>query len=194
MVDILFKENTTMTQPGSKVKQMALISLMTAIICVLAPISLTLPTSPVPISPANMVICFTVMILGMKRGTLSVLIYILLGLAGLPVFSYFTGGIGKLLGPTGGYIMGYLFLSLILGLFAERFKNKPIPSIIGALLGTICLYAFGTVWMMLQLEISLTTALWTGVLPYIPADLIKIIAAILMGNRLRKRLTQSGLI
>ena len=183
-----------MTQPGSKVKQMALISLMTAIICVLAPISLTLPTSPVPISPANMVICFTVMILGMKRGTLSVLIYILLGLAGLPVFSYFTGGIGKLLGPTGGYIMGYLFLSLILGLFAERFKNKPIPSIIGALLGTICLYAFGTVWMMLQLEISLTTALWTGVLPYIPADLIKIIAAILMGNRLRKRLTQSGLI
>lgn len=183
-----------MTQPVSKVKQMALISLMTAIICVLAPISLTLPTSPVPISPANMIICFTVMILGMKRGTLSVLLYILLGLAGLPVFSNFTGGIGKLLGPTGGYIIGYLFLSLILGFFTRHFKNKLLPTAIGSLLGMICLYGFGTVWMMLQLEIHFTAALWMGVLPYLPADLIKITAAIIMGSKLQKRLAQSGLI
>ncbi len=182
-----------MTQPGSKVKQMALISLMTAIICVLAPISLTLPTSPVPISLGNMVICFTVVILGMKRGTLSVLLYILLGLAGLPVFSYFTGGIGKLLGPTGGYIIGYLFLAGILGFFTEHFKSKPFFNMLGAFLGMLCLYLFGTIWLMLQLDINLTAALWTGVLPYIPADMIKILTATLLGEHLRKRLIQEDL-
>lgn len=182
-----------MTQSSSKVKQMAFTSLMTAIICVLAPISLTLPTSPIPISLGNMVICFAVTILGMKRGTLSVLLYILLGLAGLPVFSNFTGGIGKLLGPTGGYIIGYLFLALIFGFFVDHFKNRPATNALGALIGMLILYLFGTLWLALQLDLSFTASLWAGVIPYIPADIIKTAIALIMGMQLRKRLLRAGL-
>ncbi len=183
-----------MTQRSSKIKQMALISLMTALLCVLAPISLTLPTSPIPVSLGNMAICFTVVLLGMKRGTLSVLLYLLLGLAGLPVFSHFTGGIGKLLGPTGGYLLGYLFLALILGYFTDRFQNRRITNVLGALLGQLYLYLLGTLWLAMQLHLDFMAALFAGVLPYIPADLLKTALALFIGSRIRKRLVQAGLV
>lgn len=183
-----------MTQQGSKAGQMAVISLMTAILCVLAPLSVTLPTSPVPLSMANLVICFTVIILGMKRGVLSVLLYLLLGLAGLPVFSGFTSGIGKLLGPTGGYILGYLLLALILGFFAEHFQNHHSTNALGALLGMLVLYLVGTLWLALQLDLSLKAALFMGVIPYLPTDIIKIVLALFLGAQIRKHLTRAGLI
>lgn len=173
---------------------MVLVSLMTAIICMLAPISLTLPTSPIPISLGNMVICFTVTILGMKKGSLSVLIYLLLGLAGVPVFSNFTGGIGKLLGPTGGYLVGYLFLAMLLGFFMEHFKNRHTTNFLGALFGMLILYLFGTIWLALQLDLNFTAALLVGVAPYIPFDIIKILLSISIGTHLRKRLLQAGLL
>ena len=173
---------------------MVLVSLMTAIICMLAPISLTLPTSPIPISLGNMVICFTVTILGMKKGSLSVLIYLLLGLAGVPVFSNFTGGIGKLLGPTGGYLVGYLFLAMLLGFFMEHFKNRHTTNFLGALFGMLILYLFGTIWLALQLDLNFTAARLVGVAPYIPFDIIKILLSISIGTHLRKRLLQAGLL
>jgi len=173
---------------------MVLVSLMTAIICMLAPISLTLPTSPIPISLGNMVICFTVTILGMKKGSLSVLIYLLLGLAGVPVFSNFTGGIGKLLGPTGGYLVGYLFLAMLLGFFMEHFKNRHTTNFLGALFGMLILYLFGTIWLALQLDLNFTAALLVGVAPYIPFDIIKVLLSISIGTHLRKRLLQAGLL
>ncbi len=183
-----------MSSDNSKIKQMVLVSLMTAIICMLAPISLTLPTSPIPISLGNMVICFTVTILGMKKGSLSVLIYLLLGLAGVPVFSNFTGGVGKLLGPTGGYLIGYLLLALTLGFFVDHYENHIVFHSLGAFLGMLLLYLFGTVWLALQLDLSFTAALWIGVIPYIPLDILKIIVALSIGMHLRKRLLHAGLL
>ncbi len=183
-----------MISGNSKIRQMTLIGLMTAVLCILAPLSLTLPISPVPVSMGNMAICFVVAVLGLKRGFLSVLLYILLGLAGLPIFSNFTGGMGKLFGPTGGYLIGYLFLALLFGFFMERFNNRPVSNFCGAAAGMLLLYLFGTVWLAFQLDLDFISALWAGVIPYIPLDVVKIILAVILGTKLRKRLLQAGLL
>ena len=93
------KTSTITLKPNAK--QMALVGLMAAVICILGPISLAIPISPVPISLGSMAVYFVVSVLGMKRGTISVIIYMLLGFAGLPVFSGFSGGAGKLFANCG---------------------------------------------------------------------------------------------
>jgi biotin transport system substrate-specific component len=183
-----------MNETNTKVKQMAIIGLMTAIVCVLAPFSLNIPISPVPISLGSMAVYFAVTVLGMKRGTVSVVLYILLGLVGLPVFSNFSGGAGKLFGPTGGYIIGYIFLALIFGFFVEHWKNNLGLNIAGAVLGTLVLYLFGTVWLAYQLSLGFVAALWAGVIPYIPGDIVKLIIAMAIGMQLRKRLLKANLV
>ena len=100
---------------NTKTKELTLIGLMAALTCIAGPLSLPLPFSPVPISLTNLAIYFSVYILGMKRGTISYLVYLLLGLVGLPVFSAFTSGPAKLFGPTGGYLIGFIFIALISG-------------------------------------------------------------------------------
>ena len=89
-------------------------ALMTAVTCILAPLSI--PIGPVPISLTNLAIYISLYLLGWKRGTISYLIYLLIGLVGIPVFSGFTGGPAKLAGPTGGYIIGFIVMAVIAGL------------------------------------------------------------------------------
>jgi len=176
------------------VKQLALVGLMAAVICVLGPWALNIPISPVAISLGTLAIYFVISVLGMKLGTISVIIYILLGLAGVPVFTNFTGGPAKLFGPTGGYIIGYIFLALIAGFFVDRFgKNLPVY-IAGMILGTVVLYIFGTLWLGYQMDFTFTQALMAGVVPYIPGDLIKLAIAMAVGIQIRKRLIKAGLI
>lgn len=176
--------------------QLALTAVMTAIICILGPMTLMIPVSPVPISLANLAICLSIVILGMKLGTLSCILYLLIGLIGLPVFSGFSGGIGKLAGPTGGYLVGYLFLALIGGFFVERFSGRNVKQRalqgVGLLLGTVVLYAFGTVWLAYMAGMNFTEALAAGVLPFIPGDLVKIFITLLVGSEVRARLLQAG--
>ena len=93
------------------IKDMTITALMTALICVLGPFSL--PIGPVPIALTNFVIFITLYVIGMKRGLIAVALYLLIGLIGLPVFSGFGAGIGKLVGPTGGYLIGYLPMALM---------------------------------------------------------------------------------
>lgn len=176
------------------IQQMCLIGLMTAVICVLAPFSIYIPISPVPISLGLLAIYFVITVLGMKRGTISVLIYILLGLAGLPVFSGFSGGAGKLFGPTGGYIIGYIFMSLICGFFMDKWKHNIFISFLGMLLGTVVCYLFGTLWLKYQLSLTFFAALTAGVIPYIPADLVKLFLAMAVGWQLRTRLEKACLL
>ncbi|MDE7252612.1 MAG: biotin transporter BioY [Acetatifactor sp.] len=176
------------------VKQMTLIGLMTAVICVIAPFSLNIPISPVPISLGTMAIYFVITVLGMWRGTISVLLYILLGLVGLPVFTNFSGGAGKVLGPTGGYIVGYVFLALIFGFFTEHWKGKIVMNVIGGVLGTTVMYFFGTLWLAYLNHMSFMAALWAGVIPYIPGDIVKLAVSMGIGTQLRKRLVKAGLL
>lgn len=185
---------TAATKPRFNIRQIALVGLMTAVICILGPLALNIPISPVPISLGFLAIYFVSIVLGMKLGTLSVICYILLGLAGLPVFTNFVGGPGKLFGPTGGYIFGYIFMALICGFFSQKWGNKIIISFLGMLLGTVVGYLFGTLWLAYQQSLTFVQALFAGVIPYIPFDLIKLVAAMAVGTRLRRRLLQAGLL
>lgn len=107
-----------------RTKQMVLIALMTAVTCVLGPLSIPLPFSPVPISLTNFAIFLAIFVLGMKSGTISFIIYLLLGAIGVPVFSSFRGGLQVLAGPTGGYLIGFIFLALIMGFALDHFDRK----------------------------------------------------------------------
>lgn len=167
-----------------RTKQMVLIALMTAVTCVLGPLSIPLPFSPVPISLTNFAIFLAIFILGMKNGTISFIIYLLLGAAGVPVFSSFRGGLQVLAGPTGGYLIGFIFLALIMGFALDHFDRKLVPTIIGMIIGMAVCYAFGTVWLAKLLSLSFKEGLMMGVIPYLPGDAAKIIIAAIVGPKL----------
>lgn len=167
-----------------RTKQMVLIALMTAVTCVLGPLSIPLPFSPVPISLTNFAIFLAIFILGMKNGTISFIIYLLLGAVGVPVFSSFRGGLQVLAGPTGGYLIGFIFLALIMGSALDHFDRKLVPTIIGMIIGMAVCYAFGTVWLAKLLSLSFKEGLMMGVIPYLPGDAAKIIIAAIVGPKL----------
>ncbi|MDO5146298.1 MAG: biotin transporter BioY [Eubacteriales bacterium] len=167
--------------------QMALTAIMTAIMCILGPLSIPIPISPVPITLTNLVIYFTVCFLGWKLGTISYLLYLIIGLIGLPVFSAFGSGFGKLFGPTGGYLIGFIFMAIICGLFFEKYTNKAIL-FLGLILGSAVNYAFGTLWLAWQANLTFSQALWAGVIPYLPGDLIKVIFTIIFAPMIKKRI------
>lgn len=171
-----------------------IIGLMTAIICVVSPFSIPLGFSPVPITMASFIICLTAMVLGPLKGILSCLMYLFLGMIGLPVFSGFSGGIHRLFGPTGGYLMGYLLIAFFAGLFMKRWHHKWYLCLIGLLIGIFCCYAVGTIWLCIQLELSVWSGLCLGVFPYIPADFIKALLALLTGIPLRRALYRNSIL
>ena len=115
-------QTQSITAPRSKTYEITMTALMAAVTCILAPLSI--PIGPVPISFTNLAIYLSLYLLGWKRGTISYLIYLLIGLIGLPVFSGFTGGVGKLAGPTGGYIIGF---SLSSSLSHSRIRIPAVP-------------------------------------------------------------------
>ena len=167
-----------------RTKQMVLIALMTAVTCVLGPLSIPLPFSPVPISLTNFAIFLAIFVLGMKSGTISFIIYLLLGAIGVPVFSSFRGGLQVLAGPTGGYLIGFIFLALIMGFALDHFDRKLVPTIIGMIIGMAVCYAFGTVWLAKLLSLSFKEGLMMGVIPYLAGDVAKIIIAAIVGPKL----------
>ena len=172
--------------------QMAVTALMAAVMCVLGP--LTVPIGAVPISLANFVICLTAWLLGPKFGTLSVAVYLCIGLIGVPVFSGYGAGLAKIAGPTGGYLVGYLLLALIGGLFIEKSNGNPVVSGIGLVLGDAVCYVLGTAWFVFQMQCELGYALSVCVYPFIALDLAKIVVSCVVGALLRKRLVQAGVL
>ena len=167
------------------IQQIAMIAVMTAVTCVLAPLSI--PIGPVPISLTNFAIYLSLYLLDWKKGTISYILYLLLGLVGLPVFSGFTGGIGKLAGPTGGYIIGFIPMAIVAGIIIDKFHQRWIQ-ILAMIIGTAICYAFGTAWFCIQAGYTVSAALAVCVIPFIPADLIKMVIAMIIGPEIRKRL------
>lgn len=178
-------QNTTTEKRKITTQQMALVAIMTALTCILAPFSL--PIGPVPISLTNLVIYFSLYLLGWKLGTLSYVIYLLIGLVGVPVFSGFTAGPAKLFGPTGGYLIGFIPMAIIAGIVIDKFSQRWIQ-ILGIIVGTAICYAFGTAWFCIQAGYTVSAALAVCVIPFIPADLIKMVIAMIIGPEIRKRL------
>jgi len=169
---------------------MAMIALMAAVLCVLAPFSI--PVGPIPISLATFGLYLAVIILGGKKATVVCLMYLLMGFVGLPVFSGFSGGPSKILGPTGGYLFGYLLLTIIAGWFVDKFPANRGVCALGLILGTVACYAVGTAWLAWQLEIQFDEALLVGVVPFLPGDAVKIVAAVWIGILVRGRIRKAG--
>lgn len=166
---------------------MAQIGLMTAILAIFAPMSL--PIGPVPISITNFILFLMLYILGTKKTLMSYSIYLLLGIAGLPVFSGFSGGIFKFVGPTGGYLIGFYFLIILAGFVIDRKSNVKIYTIVAMGVGMFFCYLLGTVWLALSLNLSFWDALYAGVIPFFLADVVKIFLAALVGPQLKKRIS-----
>ncbi|MCD8045325.1 MAG: biotin transporter BioY [Clostridiales bacterium] len=179
-------------KPKLTIYEIAMIAVITAVTCILAPLSI--PIGPVPISLTSMVIYFSLYILGWKKATISCIIYLLIGLAGVPVFSGFTSGPAKLFGTTGGYLIGFIPMALIAGIFIEKFYGKWYLCLLGMILGTIVCYALGTAWLAVQANMGLKAALMAGVIPFIIGDLIKMILAMKIGPLIRKRLASAKLL
>ena len=145
----------------------------------------------VPFTLQTMGVFLAVGLLGGKRGTLAILIYILLGAVGLPVFSGFKGGIGALLGTTGGYIVGFLASALVMWGMEKAFGKAKWVLPVSMVLGLIACYAFGTAWFLVVYTrakgaISLAAVLGMCVIPYIIPDIIKIVCALVL-TRILKR-------
>jgi len=156
---------------------------------------ITIPGA-IPFTLQTFGVFLTVSVLGGKRGTVAVLLYIFMGLLGIPVFSGFQGGMGILLGPTGGYIIGFIFSALIMWSF-EKLSHKNVfmqgLSMITALL--VC-YTFGTLWYLIifaenSQAISIMTVISLCVVPFIIPDIIKIIMVIILDKRLRLIISKS---
>ena len=182
------KEHTTKKM---STRQMTFIALMTAVTCILGPLSIPLPFSPVPISFTNLALYLRLYVLGLNGATISYLVYLLIGMVGVPVFSGFSGGFGKLAGPTGGYLIGFIFLTLIAGLLMKLFPGNKVMEAVGLVLGTVVCYAFGTAWLCFQAHMSAAAGLAAGVIPYIPGDLVKIVVAMIVGTALRAALKKA---
>lgn len=184
--------NSQITTTSSHTKQLVTMSLMTAVLCILAPLSIPIPVSPVPISLTNLVLYIGIYILGTHRLLGSYIVYLLLGICGLPVFSGFSGGLGKLAGPTGGYLAGFLFLILISGFFMSRSEGRFRLALqaFGLILGSAAMYLFGTMWLCFQMHLSFVDGLFVGVIPYLPGDTVKIVLALIIGPLLQKRLAR----
>lgn len=173
------------------VGNMVFVALFAALICVAAPFSIQV--GPIPITLATFAVMLSGALLGGKRGMVAVCVYILIGAVGLPVFSGFKGGLGVLGGPTGGYIIGYIPLALITGIFANMNTkfNRAVVSVIGMIIGTVALYTFGTVWFMIISKSSLANALALCALPFLPGDAVKIACITAVSVPLKARLNNT---
>lgn len=173
------------------ITEMVLVSVMAAVLCVIGPF--TIPVGMVPVSLLPVVLYLTVYVLGMWKASVSCLIYIGIGLIGLPVFSGYSGGPGMLLGPTGGYIFGYLLLTLCSGFCVER-SVKRRWHLLGMIAGLLLCYLLGTIWLMTMMQLTPGQAVLTGVAPFVLFDLLKIVAALLIGPVFRRHLKRANLI
>jgi len=167
-----------------KTKGMILCALFAALTGVGGLIAIPLPFTPVPIT---LQIFFTFLagaVLGKYLGALSQAIYLLLGVVGLPVFAKGSSGIGALLGPTGGYLMGFIPAAFLVGYLLERRDNPPLGLIFLAMvLGLIAIYLPGVGWLMWVARMNLIKAFLLGVLPFLPGDAVKIVVGTLIVKR-----------
>lgn len=167
-------------------------ALMAALMCALCPLSV--PIGPVPVSMSTLVILLTVYIIGTKRALVSYVVYLLLGAVGMPVFSGFQGGLAKLAGPTGGYLIGFIPMILIAGYFIKLSKEDYLVSCAGMVLGIGAAYFFGTVWFVLMMKCELTYALGVCVFPFIPFDAVKVVIAAVLGRTVHRALIKAKLL
>ena len=170
-----------------KTKDLGYIALSAALLTVSAWIAVPIGTIPITLQTATLFLVAG--LLGLKRAVLATLAYILLGGIGVPVFAGFLGGFSVLLSPTGGYIVGFLAISLIVGWYTEKKRGEKAWGLAMAMFFALLLcYAFGTVWFMAVLgtDTGFFGAIAFCVLPYLPFDILKLILSLFLLQKLKK--------
>ncbi|MBR6788619.1 MAG: biotin transporter BioY [Clostridia bacterium] len=163
-------------------QQITKVALFTAIITICGP--LTIPIGVVPLSLCSLAVMITACSVGFIGSSVATATYLLLGGIGLPVFSGFSGGFGVLVGPTGGYLLGYLIMAIITSIISR--KKRLLFYAVACAMGTLALYSCGTAWFVAQTGTDFLSALALTVLPFLPFDAVKIIVASVVGDRLNK--------
>ena len=146
---------------------------------------IAIPIGPVPIVLQNMFVLLAALILGPAWGLACVGVYLLIGLAGLPVFAGGTAGIGKLFGPTGGYLLGYLPAVYVTAVISKTLKKTMTGDIIAMVIGSLIVYAAGVPWLKFAFAMSWEKAVAVGMLPFLIGNVLKIIAAALITKKIR---------
>lgn len=179
---------TTPSRTSNRVREMAYIAVFVVLIAICSWISV--PTPAVEFTMQTFAVFLTAGLLGGRRATWAVVVYLLLGAVGVPVFAHFTGGLGILLGNTGGYFVGFLLTTLLVWATEHFLGNKTRVLVTSLALGMVLCYAFGTAWFMVVYArqagaVGLGTALAWCVLPFLPFDAAKLILAMVLRKRLR---------
>jgi len=175
-----------------QLRMLVFASLLAALMAVGA--YLAIPIGPVPIVMQNMFVFLAGLVLGSRWALASVAVYLLTGALGLPVFAGGMGGIGRIVGPTGGYLIGYLPAVFIVGYISEKAAARTGYDVLAMICGTIVLYAFGVTWLKFLTGMAWTKALTVGMFPFLIGDVVKIAAAALIAKALRPviRLTRNA--
>ncbi len=174
------------------VKNMCYVGLFTAVIAIMAQISIPMPLG-VPMTMQTFAITLAAIILGAKLSTISSLIYILLGAIGLPVLAGFSGGISKFVGPTGGFLISFPIMAFIIGYAVDHRNAFKGAFVVGLIAGTVVNYIVGIAMFCILTQSSVAVGFTACVLPFIPTAIIKAILAALIGFPIRKRLKVMGL-
>ncbi|TYB30816.1 MAG: biotin transporter BioY [Candidatus Mcinerneyibacterium aminivorans] len=169
-----------------EIKNLILTALFSALIAISAYIIIPIPFSPVPITAQTIIVMLAGSLLSSVHAGTSVLIFLLMGAVGLPVFSKGQSGVGTILGPTGGYLIGFFLAVIAISLLTKNkknFKRFLTANIIG---GVIIIYTAGVLWLSFISNIGIKKALLVGAVPFLPGDILKVILASFLANKLKK--------
>ena len=180
------KTDTIRTDSHTRTLDLVYIAIGAALMAICSWISI--PTT-IPFTLQTFAVFLVLLLLGGERGTVATLVYVLMGMVGIPVFSGFSGGVGVLFGSTGGYILGFLIMGVIYILATRFFGKRTFVEITALLLGLVACYAFGTAWFMFIYlretgEVGVLTVLTWCVFPFIIPDLLKMVMAFLISRRI----------
>lgn len=177
-----------MNSASRKLKTIDLVHMALGAVLIAVCSWISIPTT-VPFTMQTFAVFFVLSALGGKRGTMAIIVYILLGTVGVPVFAQFTSGVGILLGNTGGYIIGFILMGLTYWLVVKLLGKKLWSEILAMSIGIVVLYSFGTLWFMVVYAraneaVGFVTALLWCVAPFIVPDLFKLGLALFLARRL----------
>lgn len=168
-------------------KEIIVCGLFASITTVLSQISIPLPFTTIPLTMQVFAIVLSGLLLGPRLGLISQIIYVLLGTIGIPVFAQMSGGFGIIAGPTGGFILSFPLLALIVGYFSKKYKGK-LMVFVGMIIGLIVNYLVGTIQFCLITKMSFMAGLMACVVPFVAVDILKLILAYIIGISINKRI------
>lgn len=178
--------------------QITQIALFAALTAVFSQISFPVPMTPIVFTMGVMAVYLTAALLPKWQAFLALMVYLLLGAIGLPVYSGFHGGIGTLLGPTGGYLMAYPIMALLGAWLRELLEKTPLPRFVSCLIALLITiipcYLIGSLWYMQVGQVDWMTSLSLTALPFIPVDVVKVVCTALLAMPVSAAVRKAGLV